>query len=125
MGAMYFGLMSSCSVSKETHAQAAPFIQGNISIVPPVTVKRGEKGFALDFLQDGGTKMVTIIDARGNSFDLWMYHRFGREIDWGFYLNDRPGHKGSVRIMKEAEFKRKILHGVLQWDKKSGNVLLR
>lgn len=66
--------------------------------------------------------MVTIIDATGKTFDLYMYHRFGNEKDWGFYLNGYPEYKGGIRVMNEADFKRKILNGVLEWDRKSGNV---
>jgi len=120
-----FVFTSSCSVSKEMHAAATPFTQGNIRIVPPVRVKRETKGFPIELHTDGGTKMVTIIDARGNSFDLYMYHGLGNEKDWGFYLNAYPGYKGSAHITKEAEFERKILHGVLKWNKKSGTVSFR
>ena len=117
-----FLFTSSCSISKETHAVATSFIEGNIRIVPPVTVKRETKGFLIDLHNDGGTKMVTIIDAEGKSFDLYMYHRLGREKDWGFYLNGYPQYKGGIHVTNEADFERKILRGVLKWNKRSGEV---
>jgi hypothetical protein len=117
-----FVFTSSCSVSKEMHAVSTPFTEGNSRIVPPVRVKRGTKGFLIDLHTDGGTKMVTIIDAEGKSFDLYMYHRLGREKDWGFYLNGYPEYKGGIHVTNEADFERKILHGVLKWNKKNGTV---
>ena len=104
-----FVFTSSCSVSKETHAVATPFTQGNIRIVPPVRVKRETKGFRIELHTDGGTKMVTIIDAEGKSFDLYMYHRLGREKDWGFYLNGYPEYKGGIHLTNEVDFEREIL----------------
>ena len=108
-----FVFMPSCSVSSDMrHGTAAPFIQGNIYIVPPVTLKRGTKGVLVELHQDGGTKMVTIIDARGKSFDVCLYHRLGREKEWGFYLDGCPGTRGSIRVINEEDFKPKILNGV-------------
>ena len=66
--------------------------------------------------------MVTIIDADGKSFDLYMYHRLGREKEWGFYINGYPEYKGGTHVTNEAEFKRRILKGVVTWNKNTGEV---
>jgi hypothetical protein len=104
---------------------ASPFIDGKIYIVPPVRLRKTEMGIAMEIHQDGGTKMLTIIDATGRSFDLYMYHRFGREKDWGLYLNGYPEYKGGTRVTNESEFERRVLNHVLKWNRKTGNVSFR
>jgi hypothetical protein len=120
--AVCFLVTAPCGIPKEAHAVATPFIQGNVRIVPPVKIKMEKKGFREELHTDGGTKMVTIIDARGKSLDLYMYHRSGSEKNWGYYLNGYPEYKGGIHVTNEADFERKILYGVLKWNKKNGEV---
>lgn len=118
-------LLSSCITSKATRTAASPFTEGKIYIVPPVRLLKTEKGIAMEIHQDGGTKMLTIIDAAGRSFDLYMYHRFGHEKDWGFYLNGYPGFRGGIRVRNESEFEQRVLDNVLKWNRKTGKVSFR
>ena len=97
---------------------ASPFIEGDIVIVPPVHFVE-KKGFPrLGIINDGGTLHGRIIDAKGQSFDIYIDHRIivdnnNRIIqnkgDGSVYLNAYPDRPGSIRLRKQAEFKKKIL----------------
>src|SRR4051794_17190115 len=107
-------LMSACYGSP-TAAPATPattpsrFIEGDIRIVPPARVRQTNEGAVdVDSYNDGGTKMVTIIDATGKTFDVYVDHRVGKGRGI-IYLHGYPGERGSIRLVKQAEFRAKVL----------------
>lgn len=92
-----------------TRKSAQPYIQGNIQIVPPVHQERDEKGnLVTTSFNDGGTKMITIIDARGFKFDVYFDNRLkdGRGL---IYLNSYPGENNSMPVEQQTEFQDRIL----------------
>lgn len=88
-----------------------PFIEGNIRIVSPIHAAKTKDGLLIETrYNDGGTSMITIIDAHNKSFDVYVDHRLAREKEWGtIYLNGYPGSRDSIRLSKQSEFKNKIM----------------
>lgn len=103
----------SCSSSKGVRSTvAAPFVEGDIRIVPPVRVKKTKDGFVETVIyNDGGTKMITITDADGRALNVYIDHRLNKK-GGTIYLNGYPGTKGSVHLMKQMEFKERILNSL-------------
>lgn len=89
----------------------SPFIEGNIRIISPIQPAKTKDGLLIKgHYNDGGTSMITIIDAHGKSFDVYVDHRMTREKEWGtIYLNGYPGSRDSIRLSKQSEFKNKIM----------------
>ena len=94
-----------------------PYVQGDITIFPPITQNRDSNGNLTEtHFNDGGTRMITITDAKGNNYDVYFDHRFaftnGIFQDKGLgliYLNSYPGKEGSVLVDKQDEFRKLIL----------------
>jgi RimJ/RimL family protein N-acetyltransferase len=62
---------------------------------------------------DGGTKMITIVDAEGKAIDVYFDHRIGTKEKLGtIYLYDHPDNSGSVRLADQAGFRKKILRSI-------------
>jgi hypothetical protein len=57
---------------------------------------------------DGGTKCIKITDAEGQRFDVYIDHRIGTKTPGAIYLFDYPGKPGSVRVVDQQSFKKKI-----------------
>lgn len=108
-----FVFMSSCGFSAGMrHGVTAAFIEGDICIVPPVQLVKERKGLVREtHYNDGGTIMITIIDVKGKSFDVYIDHRIG-EYGGTIYLNGYPDTNRSIRIRNQVEFKNKILRNL-------------
>jgi hypothetical protein len=84
------------------------FIQGRITIVPPVTQEHSGRGYRVDLYNDGGTKRIKLTDAAGKEFDVYIDHRIGTATPGAIYLFDYPGKPHSVRVRDEHDFDQKI-----------------
>jgi hypothetical protein len=87
-----------------TQHDSGDFVQGSIVITPPIHIDTTPG----NFITDGGTLPGRITDAKGRTFDFYVDHRLGTKTPGAIYLNAYPGDSGSVRVRKEAEFKRKL-----------------
>ena len=88
-----------------------PFVEGNIRIISPIQAATTKDGLLIERrYNDGGTRVITIIDAHGKSFDIYVDHRLAHEKQWGtIYLNGYPGSRNGIRLSKQTEFKNKIM----------------
>jgi hypothetical protein len=105
----------SCMLPKGVRPKvASPFIEGNIRIVPPVEFAKNKRGMVeAELHNDGGTKMMTIIDSTGKSFRVYIDHRLSKKKNWGtIYLNGYPDTPGSIRLKNQRDFKEKIMKAV-------------
>jgi hypothetical protein len=55
---------------------------------------------------------VRIKDAAGKCFDIYVDHRLDSRTPGAFYLRHYPGKPGSLRVINQRDFQRKI--GVIQ-----------
>ncbi|MBI5818162.1 MAG: hypothetical protein HZA88_04180 [Verrucomicrobia bacterium] len=108
-------LFEACDSSQRiTHTNANSFIEGAISVVPPVKLKTSREGVeTFVSYNDGGTMMITIIDSVGKSIDVYCDHRIGK-TPGTIYLNAYPDDPGSIRVKDQAGFKKKILEPLRQ-----------
>lgn len=84
---------------RETPETKNAFVQGSISIIPPVEVT-GEYAPT----EDGGTQQIEFQDAKGKSFDVFVDRRIGTTTYEGLYLNGYPGTSNSVFIVDRDRF---------------------
>jgi len=113
-----FFLAACASTPKVARDDVIPFTEGNIRIVPPVKLLKSKEGYIeeKDF-NDGGTKMITIVDAEGKATDVYFDHRIDKQESSGtVYLNGYPDASGSVRLLDQASFRKKILRQILRTD---------
>src|SRR6185503_13948098 len=88
-----------------------PFVQNDIRIVPPVTDEGYDSAtgtLKLNIFADGGARYVTIKDAEGNRFEVYIDRRLDSTTRGAIYLNAYPDKTNSVRVINEREFRRKI-----------------
>lgn len=84
--------------------QVTPFVQGDVTIVPPIKHANIQPG-----LDDGGTIRATITDAKGNIFIIYIDKRTGLNKTRGdVYLNAYPSETNSVHVVNQKEFREKI-----------------
>jgi hypothetical protein len=96
-------LCAACATS------ATPFVQGDTKIVPPVTRLSTDAPLkTITLFNDGGTRLVTIRDAAGKRFDVYFDHRISSPTPGAIYLHGYPGKQGSVRVVDQRDFERKI-----------------
>jgi hypothetical protein len=112
------------------------FAQGDIRIVPPVQRQKDATGGWSEYLyNDGGTRMFTITDAEGKTFDVYFdarldltnlqkattFHyesiqdvlpREHRIHQQPIYLNGYPETSNSVRVIDQEVFRDRILNGI-------------
>ena len=108
--ALAFAIAIGCYVYHVNH-EAKFFVQGNIQIAFPVTMPVDKYGAITQRrFNDGGTKMIKVFDANGTSFDVYIDHRINHKKNWGaIYLNDYPDSPHSIRIIDQANFRKKII----------------
>ena len=84
------------------------FVQDNLLIVAPATQIVGKNGEIVELaFNDGGTKMIRIVDASGKIFEVYIDHRMGKEANWGaIYINSYPQSAGSIRVINVSRFKK-------------------
>ena len=102
---LVIGFISLCVGCAHTHG---PFVQAGIRIVPPVEQQHDQGDIVIHAFNDGGTKCITITDAAGQKFDVYIDHRLDTKTPGAIYLIDYPGKSDSVRIVDEQDFKKKI-----------------
>ena len=87
------------------------FIEGKIHIMLPVKLLKTKDGYiAEQNFNDGGTRMVTIIDAEGKTTDVYIDHRIDKKENWGtIYVNGYPDDPGSIRVKDQSLFRKEIL----------------
>jgi hypothetical protein len=56
---------------------------------------------------DGGTKMVKVVDVKGQHFDIYLDNRGC--VDGPIYIDGYPGDKGSILIRDQSTFKSKVM----------------
>jgi hypothetical protein len=125
---VYAGITCSGGPQVETNVEITPtppqpFVQGDITIVPPVkvlpdivvvqltngngqpdvTIINGSAGQ----LKDGGTRSRRIKDATGREFEIYLPHRIDMP-EGEIYLNAYPGEPDSVRVLHPQDFRTKI-----------------
>ena len=114
------------------------FIQGNITIVPPVRAETNNAGArVVRYWNDGGTHRINITDNKGDRFAVFFDHRFidsttqfyGQVNTTGIiasnvvapllthnqgmiYLHDYPGRSNSVLVIDQKGFREKILNSM-------------
>ena len=121
-----------CIVCASCARQREAFVQHDITITTPVEQTKDEDGTAfVNAWPDGGTTMISITDATGKQFDVYFDRRLDRrrqpspapgtdnqEVETVsqpeviIYLNAYPDDPGSVRVIDQEEFKKKILQGI-------------
>ena len=97
-----------------------PFVQGNITVVPPVEQETDTNGhFVLTHWNDGGTVKIKMTDAAGQQLDVFFDHRITSTDSGKFktepgtiYLNAYPARSNSVLVVDQEGFKRKVLKGI-------------
>jgi hypothetical protein len=91
-----------------------PYIEGNIRIVPPGKQEKDRQGYNIEeAFNDGGTKMIRIIDAENRTFDVYFDNRIGRESERGtIYINGYPDSANAVCLTNQNAFKKTILLGL-------------
>lgn len=117
-----------CLVCASCTSQREAFVQDDITITTPVEQTKDSNG--KPFVRawtDGGTTMIRITDAAGKQFDIYFDRRIkpspapgtdNQEVETAsqpeviIYLNAYPDHLGSVRVIDQEEFKKKILQGI-------------
>ena len=111
------------------------FVQGDITIVPPVRVETNNAGVRhILHWNDGGTQMINITDNMGNRFAVFFDYRFTNSTSQltsqvnisgpsandekvislprnqgTIYLHDYPGRSNSVLVIDQKGFRHKIL----------------
>jgi len=87
------------------------FIEGKIHITLPVKAQKTKDGaIAERSFNDGGTRMFTIVDAKGKTTDVYIDHRIDKKDSWGtIYVNAYPDDPGSVRVKDQTLFRKEIL----------------
>src|ERR1051325_9278627 len=88
-----------------------PLVRNDIRIVPPVTQEGYNSTTGVEKIavfNDGGTQLFKIIDAEGKHFDIYIDHGIGSLMPGAIYLRAYPGKPGSVRVLNQREFERKI-----------------
>jgi hypothetical protein len=78
------------------------FVQGNVRITTPV--KKRDSATAMD----GGTEFISIRDAKGRVFEVYIDHRLGTWTPGAIYLNAYPGKSNSVQVLDVRDFKQKV-----------------
>ena len=101
-------LLSGClepSGSRRTEAPPPPgaFVQGRTVIVPPL--KNIEIGPGLD---DGGTRVCHLTDARGTTIDFYIDHRVFSQTIGDIYLYAYPSDRKSMHVVNQSEFRTKM-----------------
>lgn len=97
---LFVALLAGC-VQKSTDE----FVQESIRIVPPVEKVPDHVAVVLE---DGGTTIHPIRDARGKVFEVYIDHRLGTKSPGAIYLNAYPSERDSVRVTNQAEFRQKV-----------------
>ena len=103
---------TACGAGSTTpQATRSSFKEGKIQISLPVKLVRNKEGYLEEkSFNDGGTRMVTIIDAEGKSIDVYIDHRLEKRDSWGgVYLYDYPDTPDSVRLVNQTAFKKEVL----------------
>jgi hypothetical protein len=94
------------------------FVQGDIRIRLPVRQEKAPGGSIIyAIVNDGGTTMIKIIDARGRVHEVYFDRRFesttgGTNFQTApgtIYLDAYPGRSNSVLVTNQELFKRQVL----------------
>lgn len=93
-------LLTGCT---QTHPNE--FVQGNIRIVLPVE-KVPDR--VAGVLEDGGTIVHWIRDARGKEVEIYIDYRLGTKTPGAIYVGAYPGERDSVRITNQVEFRQRV-----------------
>jgi hypothetical protein len=102
---------ASVYLSAEGQEPPHEYVDSNIHIVLPVHLAKSKDGyFPESNFNDGGTRMISIIDASGKKFDVYIDHRLEKKKQWGtVYLFAYPETPNSIRLTKQKAFKSQIL----------------
>jgi len=98
------------------------FIQGDIRIVPPIIQEGYNKDtgvYTITYFNDGGTKWIKLMDAKGKKFDIFIDHRISVTSSGEFqtepgtiYLNAYPARSNAVLVVDQEGFKNNVLKGI-------------
>lgn len=110
-GLLMGGIVASNVAMDKRGPVVKPFVEGDIRVVSPIRRAKSKEGLFVERrYNDGGTTMIRIVDALGKAFDVYVDRRLTRETEWGtIYLNGYPGSRGAIRILKQGQFKDRIM----------------
>jgi hypothetical protein len=110
-------LTACASTANVARDSVVPFSEGKIRIVPPVKLSECKDGYDGKLYNDGGTSMITIVDAEGKAFDVYFDRRIGKKKNPPtIYLYDYPDDPGSDCLIDQAGFRKKILSQIPNID---------
>jgi len=72
--------------------QPTEFVQGDVRITPSV------QRLSSAALEDGGSVVATVRDAKGRTFSVFIDYRLRTKSPGAVYLNGEPGTPGSLLV---------------------------